>query len=69
MSEYLSNKFRWLSLLATWAVVGIHSGVGCDRSTRLTDTVACVQSMFTDLFRFAVPLFFFDLRFYAHWFI
>lgn len=57
MNQYLSNKFRWLSLIATWAVVGIHSRTyseaagGINYSTR-------VQDISTDLFRFAVPLFF-----------
>lgn len=57
MSEYLSNKFRWLSLVATWSVVGIHSRTVGD-ATGQVDYVACIQATFTDLFRFAVPLFF-----------
>ena len=57
MSDWLSNKFRWLSLIATWAVVCIHSrterwAVGVeDYATRIELHVA-------DIFHFAVPLFF-----------
>ena len=57
MTEYLSNKFRWLSLIATWAVVGIHSRTTAD-AVGVVDFSTYIQDKLTDLFRFAVPLFF-----------
>lgn len=57
VSEYLSNKFRWLSLVATWAVVGIHSRTTTG-AIGTVDFPTRMQDMFTDIFRFAVPLFF-----------
>ena len=57
MSEYLSNKFRWLSLIATWAVVCIHSRT--DRwSVGADDYASRIEMHVADLFHFAVPLFF-----------
>lgn len=57
MNEYLSNKFRWLSLIATWAVICIHSRT--DRWAVGTDDYASrIETYVADLFHFAVPLFF-----------
>ena len=57
MTEYLSNKFRWLSLVATWAVVCIHSRT--DRwAVGVEDYATKVEASIADLFHFAVPLFF-----------
>ena len=57
MDERLSNKFRWLSLIATWAVVCIHSRT--DRWTSGTDDFAVrIERNVADIFHFAVPLFF-----------
>lgn len=57
MSNWLSNKFRWMSCVATWAVVCAHS-----RTVRwcasLDDLVNRMQFLCGDLFLFAVPLFF-----------
>ena len=57
MNKYLSNKFRWLAFIATWAVVCIHS-----RTERwnpmANDYGNALQPRIGDLFRFAVPLFF-----------
>ena len=53
----LSNKFRWLSLVATWAVVCIHSRT--DRwAEGVSDFSALIEEHVADLFNFAVPLFF-----------
>ena len=54
MNDWLSNKFKWLSFVATWAVVGIHAWNGkwvaeVDWATRVEDLIP---------FDFAVPLFF-----------
>ena len=57
MTEWLSNKFRWLSLLATWAVVCIHSRT--DRwAVGVEDYATRIESHIADIFHFAVPLFF-----------
>lgn len=57
MSDWLSNKFRWLSLIATWAVVCIHSRT--DRwVVGVEDYATRIESHVADLFHFAVPLFF-----------
>lgn len=56
MTEWLSNKFRWLSLIATWAVVCIHSRT--DRwSVGVEDYATRIESHIADIFHFAVPLF------------
>lgn len=57
MSDWLSNKFRWLSLIATWAVVCIHSRT--DRwVVGVEDYATRIESHVADLFHFAVSLFF-----------
>ena len=57
MTDYISNKFRWLSMIATWAVVCIHSRT--DRwAIGANDYAAKIESHIADLFCFAVPLFF-----------
>lgn len=57
MTQWLSNKFRWLSLIATWSVVCIHSRT--DRwMPNETDWVNSVQKIIAPMFDFAVPLFF-----------
>ena len=57
MSDWLSNKFRWLSLIATWAVVCIHSRT--DRwAGDVEDYASRIEANIADLFHFAVPLFF-----------
>lgn len=57
MKEYLSNKFRWLSFVATWAVVCIHSRT--ERwNVSANDFGNTFQFRIDDLFHFAVPLFF-----------
>jgi hypothetical protein len=54
--ERLSNKFRWLSLLATWSVVCIHSRT--DRWAVGTDDFAVhIEQNVADIFYFDVPLF------------
>lgn len=56
ITERVSAKFRWLSFLAAWAVVGIHSGTS--RWTSRPDWSDGVQAQIIGLFGFAVPLFF-----------
>ena len=57
MDDWLSNKFRWLSLIATWAVVCIHSRT--DRwAVGVDDYASRIETHVADLFHFAVPLFF-----------
>lgn len=57
MSDWLSNKFRWLSLIATWAVVCIHSRT--DRwAVGVEDCASRIEAHVADIFHFAVPLFF-----------
>ena len=57
MTESLSNKFRWLSLIATWAVVCIHSRT--DRwAIGVEDYATRIEAHIADFFYFAVPLFF-----------
>ena len=57
MTNYLSNKFRWLSLIATWAVVCIHSRT--DRwAVGVDDYASRIEAHVADLFYFAVPFFF-----------
>lgn len=57
MTDRLSNKFRWLSLIATWAVVCIHSRT--DRwAVGTVDFATKVEAHVANLFHFAVPLFF-----------
>ena len=57
MSDWLSNKFRWLSLIATWAVVCIHSRT--DRwAVGVNDYATRIEAHIADIFYFAVPLFF-----------
>ena len=57
MDERLSNKFRWLSLIATWAVVCIHSRT--DRwVVGVNDFAVRIERNVADIFHFAVPLFF-----------
>lgn len=57
MTPWLSNKFKWLSLIATWAVVCIHSRT--DRWVPCTtDWANTFQETVAPMFDFAVPLFF-----------
>lgn len=57
MTPWLSNKFKWLSLVATWAVVCIHSRT--DRwVSDVTDWANTFQETVAPMFDFAVPLFF-----------
>lgn len=57
MDLWLSNKFRWLSLIATWAVICIHSRT--DRwASGVNDYASLLETRVADLFFFAVPLFF-----------
>lgn len=57
MNERLSNKLKWMSFVATWAVVCIHSRT--DRwAPGANDFATSFQSHIADLFHFAVPLFF-----------
>lgn len=57
MSDWLSNKFRWLSLIATWGVVCIHSRT--DRwAAGVEDYASRFEAHIADVFHFAVPLFF-----------
>lgn len=57
MDRRLSNKLKWMSFLATWAVVCIHSRT--DRwAPGADDWARSAQSAVADLFHFAVPLFF-----------
>lgn len=64
-TQYLSTKCRWLSLLAAFAVVGIHS-----RTTEWTpgvvDWSSRLQNFCIEHCSFAVPLFF---MFSGYWFI
>ena len=66
MTDWLSNKFRWLSLIATWAVVCIHSRT--DRwAVGVEDYATRIESHVADLFHFAVPLFFVVFRAISYW--
>lgn len=57
MTPWLSNKFKWLSLVATWAVVCIHSRT--DRWVpNASDWANTLQRSVSPMFNFAVPLFF-----------
>ena len=57
MDNWLSNKFRWMSVVAMWAVVCIHART--DRwSPSSQDFGNVIQAHVADLFHFAVPLFF-----------
>lgn len=57
MDKWLSNKFRWMSFIATWAVVCLHSRT--DRwSVGTSDWSSWIQCHVSDMFHFAVPLFF-----------
>ena len=57
VSDWLSNKFRWLSLIATWAVVCIHSRT--DRwAADVEDYASRIEANVADIFHFAVPMFF-----------
>ena len=57
MNAWLSNKFRWLSFVATWAVVCIHSRT--DRwAPNKTDWASTFQRTVAPMVDFAVPLFF-----------
>ncbi len=64
-TQYLSAKCRWLSLLAAFAVVGIHS-----RTTEWTpgvvDWSSRLQNFCIEHCSFAVPMFF---MFSGYWFI
>lgn len=57
MNSWLSNKFHWMSFIATWAVVCIHS-----HTMRWIDGDADwanrTQLLLLNAFHFAVPLFF-----------
>lgn len=56
-SEWFSNKLRWLSFVATWAVVCIHSRT--ERwNVSAEDWANSLQSLIAPIFIFAVPLFF-----------
>lgn len=57
VNEYLSNKFRWMSFFATWAVVCIHSRT-CRWDFSANDWANSCQYALANLFHFAVPLFF-----------
>lgn len=57
MSEYLSNKFRWLSLAAMLGVVGIHSRT-LSWTPGVVDWADELQMSIIDWFMFAVPVFF-----------
>lgn len=54
MNEWLSNKFKWLSFFATWAVVVLHSGVCAGGNARIDVLREVVGKYVT----WAVPLFF-----------
>lgn len=57
MTPWLSNKFKWLSFIATWAVVWIHSRT--DRwLPEESDWANALQVSVAPIFDFAVPLFF-----------
>ena len=57
MSEWLSNKFKWLSFVATWVVVCIHART--DRwMPNADDWANNLQVFIAPAFQFAVPLFF-----------
>ena len=57
MNEWLSNKFKWLSFVATWAVVCIHSRNG-QWVSNVEDWATRLQDFIMPAFNFAVPLFF-----------
>ena len=57
MDKGLSNKFKWLAFVATWAVVCIHSHTN-NWLPEVDDYGNSVQIACLDFFHFAVPLFF-----------
>ena len=57
MPKSLSVKFRWLSLVATWGVVCIHSNI-VRWAPAASDWVNDMQSTLSIVLGFAVPLFF-----------
>lgn len=57
MNEHLSHKLKWMSFIATWAVVCIHSQTN-RWAPAADDWARSTQSVVSDMFHFAVPLFF-----------
>lgn len=57
MNAWLSRKFHWMSFIATWAVVCIHSRT--DRwAAGIEDYASRIEAHVADIFHFAVPMFF-----------
>ena len=55
MNEWLSNKFKWLSFFATWAVVVLHSGVYVPG---VHGKIDAFRDVVVDYVTWAVPMFF-----------
>lgn len=53
MNDRLSNKFRWLSMIATWAVVCIHARTG-RWVVDANDIAESIEQNINDIFCFAI---------------